>query len=255
MRQRVYYYEDENIKNKQITARYKFSLQFVKNKLVVDIGCGARRGPYILSGIASKVVATDISQETIIYSAKEWPRNNLSYITTDAKFLPFKNDSFDCVISLEVIEHINDYESFLSEVKRVMQAEGVFVVSTPNRPVISPGAILSNPDHIREFDLEEFRNILNGHFSNFTLYGQKPSHKVTEAENFLNYIYQNLNRIPDLFRQLLPKVLKRKILKTFISFFAKIKALPDPNQIIEEDFIFEDESIEKARYFLAVCRK
>ncbi len=255
MKRRIYYYEDDNIKNKQIAARYRFCLEFVKDKLVVDIGCGARSGPYMLSKVASKVVAIDISQEAIIYNAKKWPRNNLLYIAADAKSLPFKDNFFDCVLSFEVIEHIDDYDSYLNETKRILKAGRVFIISTPNRPIASPRGILSNPDHIREFDSEEFKNILRRHFSNFILYGQKPLIKVIKAENFLSHLHQNLDKVPSLFKRILSERLKRKIRKMLVSFFAELKVSPDPNQITEKDFIFEEKNIEKARNFLAICRK
>lgn len=46
--------------------------------------------------------------------------------------LPFNSKSFDAVISLEVIEHLEKSEYFLKEINRILKKEGVLILSTPN---------------------------------------------------------------------------------------------------------------------------
>jgi len=46
--------------------------------------------------------------------------------------LPFRNKSFDAVISLEVIEHLEKSEFFLQEINRILKKGGVLILSTPN---------------------------------------------------------------------------------------------------------------------------
>lgn len=45
---------------------------------------------------------------------------------------PWKDNSFDCVIAAEIIEHIYDTDKFLEEIKRVLKKDGVLVISFPN---------------------------------------------------------------------------------------------------------------------------
>ena len=149
---RVYYYEEDNLKIKISTARYHFSLPFLKNKIVIDIGCGARRGPKIACAVASKVIGLDISTEAIVYCRRIWFAENLSYIAADARSLPLKNNSFDVALSFEVIEHIDNFNSYLDGIHRILKKGGVLIISTPNRIIVSPNGIFSNPDHLREFD-------------------------------------------------------------------------------------------------------
>ena len=49
--------------------------------------------------------------------------------------LPFENETFDCVVSFQVIEHIADDKEFVREVHRVLRKGGRFIVTTPNRPM------------------------------------------------------------------------------------------------------------------------
>jgi ubiquinone/menaquinone biosynthesis C-methylase UbiE len=49
-----------------------------------------------------------------------------------SKKFPFTDKSFEYVISIEGIEHIENHFSFLSEVERVLKKEGVLILTTPN---------------------------------------------------------------------------------------------------------------------------
>jgi 2-polyprenyl-3-methyl-5-hydroxy-6-metoxy-1,4-benzoquinol methylase len=46
--------------------------------------------------------------------------------------LPFRNSSFDIITANMVMEHVQDPEAFLSEVKRVLRPHGMFLFHTPN---------------------------------------------------------------------------------------------------------------------------
>ena len=48
------------------------------------------------------------------------------------KELKFKNNSFDLVISTEVIEHLENKYLFFKEIKRILKPNGTFIFSTPN---------------------------------------------------------------------------------------------------------------------------
>ena len=129
--QRVYYYEDDELKKAIVTARYRFSLEIIKDKVVLDIGCGARRGPQILSSAATRVIGCDISYEAVYFCVRTWPRANLSYLVSDARYLPFADCSFDAVTSFEVIEHLDGHERFLREVQRVLSRDARWLFLHP----------------------------------------------------------------------------------------------------------------------------
>lgn len=47
--------------------------------------------------------------------------------------LAFKNNSFDAVIMMEVLEHVIDDEKTIAEINRVLKPGGKFIVTTPNK--------------------------------------------------------------------------------------------------------------------------
>jgi ubiquinone/menaquinone biosynthesis C-methylase UbiE len=54
----------------------------------------------------------------------------MAHILANAESLPIKNDSFDLVLSLAAIDHLNDYKKFIAEAHRVLKPGGTFFVSS-----------------------------------------------------------------------------------------------------------------------------
>ncbi|MEM4325817.1 MAG: class I SAM-dependent methyltransferase [Candidatus Pacearchaeota archaeon] len=157
-------------------SRYDFAAKFVINKVVLDIACGTGYGSaYLLKkGRAKKVYGGDISPEAINYAKKKYRNKKLFFKVMDATKMPFKNNFFDVIISFETIEHISEYTEFLCECKRVLKKNGRIIISTPNKIVSSPlTKNPCNPFHVKEFYLQEFKEILNNFFVVENIYGQK----------------------------------------------------------------------------------
>jgi SAM-dependent methyltransferase len=70
------------------------------------------------------------------------------------------NASFDCVVAVEVLEHVEEDESFVREVKRVLKPGGLFLMTTPNGDSVKN----TNPDHKRHYRREQLANLLSKHF-------------------------------------------------------------------------------------------
>jgi len=130
--------------------------------IVLDAGSGEGYGSeYLRSTIPdANVVAIDLDVQTMGHVRGTYP--HVSALVGNLVALPFQDESFRASISLQVIEHIWDPLAFLRELDRCTQ--GPVIVSTPNRPVHSPGsppgASPVNPFHVREFDGAELRSLL-----------------------------------------------------------------------------------------------
>lgn len=71
--------------------------------------------------------------------------------------IPFADESFDYVVSFQVIEHIKRDKEFVREVHRVLKKGGKFIVSTPNKHM----SLTRNPWHVREYTAEQFGELLS----------------------------------------------------------------------------------------------
>jgi len=154
--------------------RYRFAQEFVQGKKVLDLGCGEGYGPHLISERASLTIGVDQDYTIIRHATHNYRRDNLFFIQGSMLEVPLKDGLFDVVICFEALEHITAHRELIREVKRLLNRDGLFIISTPNREVLyqeEPG--YTNPYHLRELSLEEFYTLLSGGFNQVVLFGQK----------------------------------------------------------------------------------
>ncbi len=174
--------------------RYQFAREFIKDKVVLESGCGEGYGSNYLAETASQVVAIDKSSETILHAAGCYKRDNLEFKSIDATDASFGPETFDVVCAFEIFEHIQNYEKFINQMKKVLKPGGIFIVSTPNKKMHSPGRKKPrSPYHYKEFYLNEFQVLLEKYFNKVEIYNQPPS-------GFLSTLYVFISRHIDLAR-------------------------------------------------------
>jgi ubiquinone/menaquinone biosynthesis C-methylase UbiE len=152
-------------------SRYALALQYCRGKRVLDAGCGAGYGAAHLAHSAERVTGIDISSETIDDAGRQYPIPNLRFEVASASSMPFADESFDVVTAFEMIEHLEDWNSFLTEAARVLAPGGVALISTPNREYYteSRGTAGPNPFHVHEFSAAEFEDALRAVFPYVTV--------------------------------------------------------------------------------------
>jgi len=154
--------------------RYAICQQFVRGKSVLDIASGEGYGSAILAKVATSVVGVDIGAQTIKHASEKYAKSeNLSFIRGSVTEIPLTDASIDVVVSFETIEHLEDHEAMLCEIRRVLKPNGVFIISSPDKRTYSDIPQYSNPYHVHELYLEQFESLLGKHFKNVSLYGQR----------------------------------------------------------------------------------
>jgi len=101
------------------------------NDRILEIGCGIGSVVFELTKQGYNVLGTDISREAIAYGLKKY--NNIRLEVQAAEALPYENDSFDAVLSFDLFEHIAQVDRHVSEVFRVLRANGYYLFQTPNK--------------------------------------------------------------------------------------------------------------------------
>ncbi len=100
---------------------------------VLDAGCGGGGMPLSLAEEASRVVGIDPAerfQDAGVRLGRERGSRNLHFALADGMALPFRNGSFDLVLSHAVIEHVADAPLYLRECARVLTPDGHVYLST-----------------------------------------------------------------------------------------------------------------------------
>ena len=138
---------------------------------VLEIGTGEGYGAEILAPHATRFITLDKTTPENVYQAA-----NVEFMEAAVPPIPAANNSFDYVVSFQVIEHIKRDFEFVREVYRVLKPGGKFIVTTPNAPM----SLTRNPWHVREYRAEELTNILECHFSKVETMGVFGNEKVME---------------------------------------------------------------------------
>jgi 2-polyprenyl-3-methyl-5-hydroxy-6-metoxy-1,4-benzoquinol methylase len=108
-----------NLWNEHV-ARYAFASRLCESRRVLDAGCGTGYGTAELAITAMHVTAIDMADDALRYAAEHFTRTNVSWARASVTALPFAPALFDLVVAFEVIEHLEDWQSLLDEVKRVI---------------------------------------------------------------------------------------------------------------------------------------
>ena len=154
--------------------RYAYATQFVQNKRVLDLACGEGYGSYLLAKTAKSVVGIDIDNNSIKHARNKYLKQNLEFRVGSITEIPIDGERlFDVAICFEALEHIEDHQKLLSEAKRLLTPEGVFIVSTPNKTVYTDESQFNNPFHVHELYFDEFRELFEKYFKNVKFLGQR----------------------------------------------------------------------------------
>ena len=160
---------DNYVFQRSILAYYK-AAELVSGD-VLEIGTGMGYGVEVVAPAADKYVTID---KSCAYNV-ELPAN-AEFRQMTVPPLDFADESFDYVISFQVIEHIKNDKEFVAEVSRVLRKGGKFIVSTPNAPM----SLTRNPWHVREYKAEELKELLSKEFSQIDMMGVGGNEKIME---------------------------------------------------------------------------
>jgi SAM-dependent methyltransferase len=108
----------------------------------LDVGCG--RGyftQYLAQRLNGIMIGIDVSIYDLrrakirarlrAYYEKPTSRGTVEFIRSDITHLPFKKDSIDLVVCVSVLEHINDLEGAIKEIKDSMRKKGSLIAGYP----------------------------------------------------------------------------------------------------------------------------
>lgn len=104
----------------------------VKDKNVLEIGCGGAQCSIAFAKQGAKVIGIDISEEQLKFAKELAERNkvNIKFYQGDIRKLPqIKSKSQDVVFSAFALHYVDDLSSCFKEVYRVLKKGGIFVFS------------------------------------------------------------------------------------------------------------------------------
>jgi len=156
---------------------------------VLEVGCGEGRGIPLIMERATSYTAIDKIEEIIEKLNLKFPTGKF-FSGNIPPFNHLNDNSFDIIVSFQVIEHIEDDEYFLKEIKRVLRPGGKAYLTTPNRVM----SLTRNPWHIREYTADELLVLAQKHFSKTEMKG------IAGDEKVMRYYEQNKKAVDRITR-------------------------------------------------------
>lgn len=202
----------DNPIHQRLLKPYLVARQYVKGDLL-ELGCGEGRGVEHLMPLAASYTALDKIGEVVERLQKMYPAGKFK----QAVFPPFSDldeNSFDTVVSFQVIEHLRNDELFLKEIHRVLKPGGLALLTTPNIKL----TLSRNPWHIREYTAEQLESLAKKIFPHVELRGIAGNQKVMEyhernrasVKRFTRFDFLNLQyRLPAWMLQIPYDILNR----------------------------------------------
>jgi len=161
-------------------AAYEFARARAPGGPVLDAGCGSGYGTASLAESLSPVVGVDR-----VRPDPSFRHVGAGFVRADVEALPLVPESFDMVLSFQVIEHLRDPGPYLRELARVVRRDGTVLVTTPNR-LTSDGM---NPFHVHEYVADELAERLREQFAHVEMRG------VGASPDAARYLAARLRRL------------------------------------------------------------
>jgi len=132
---------------------YRTVAEVVRGK-VADIGFGTGFGTHLLAQNADEVHGYDVDEDALQFAKTVFPFKELKFHHGDiSKGIVGK---YDYVVMIDVIEHIKDDMTAIVNVRKMINKNGSFICSTPNRL----SRYRKAETHVREYSPQELGSLL-----------------------------------------------------------------------------------------------
>ena len=123
--------------------KYHFNIEsnddnFLNKINILDIGCGGGLISEPLARLGGSVTGIDASEKNIKVAKTHAKKNNLNirYLNTSPEKLEV-NEKFDVILNLEIVEHVENVNLFLSSCNKLLKKNGIMFTATLNRTLTS----------------------------------------------------------------------------------------------------------------------
>ena len=163
----------DNVIHQRLLSAYYQAKPFIKGDLL-ELGCGEGRGVELLAPLADSYKGIDKIESVIERLEEKYP--DYEFMSGVFPPFPFEDNSFDSIVTFQVIEHVKDDNGFVKEIHRVLKPGGKALITTPNIKM----TLSRNPWHEREYTGDELTTLCKKYFDNVEMKGIAGNEKVLE---------------------------------------------------------------------------
>ncbi|MDZ7859199.1 MAG: class I SAM-dependent methyltransferase [Candidatus Krumholzibacteriota bacterium] len=150
--------------HRYMLGRYFFSLRSIKNKTVLDSGCGLGWGSYLICELPRELISIDINEKALSFARGTWDDSKLNFRKLSILEIDLLRRKFDVILSYEIIEHLAWKEGlrYLSQISGNLVSGGKLIMSSyfPSSAGDAEKEEAKNPYHLHIYTKREMREEL-----------------------------------------------------------------------------------------------
>jgi 2-polyprenyl-3-methyl-5-hydroxy-6-metoxy-1,4-benzoquinol methylase len=176
---------------------------------VLDFGCGTGFGVALLSPRCAEVVGIDLDPN-VVGLGERFQLNNARFLCANACELNLGDalgiSGVDVALSMETIEHLEDYFTYVENAVSMLKQTGTFVVGTPNRTMTYnryEDRRHMDPSHVQEFTARSLERTLEAYFDQVEMYYQyfpnfweKAAKGISRTLTFEDVAFHRIEDVP-----------------------------------------------------------
>ena len=169
---------------------YELALKNMKSDYkVLEIGFGDGYGTEIIAKSGANITAVELDADIVEQARQKYNLPNVKFELYDGVTLNYDANSFDMVISYQVIEHVEDVSQYLNNIKQMLKPEGLLLITTPSRTYrLTPEQKPWNKYHLREYNSVTLEADSKSVFPDCGIYS------ITAREELLNIEFSRVKR-------------------------------------------------------------
>jgi len=173
--------------------------EYIKPGKMLDIGCSLGTLLKVAKGRGWETTGIELAREVSKYSHEKY---GLDIYTSDLLELGLKENSFDCITMVHVLEHLTNLHEYMNEVYRLLKPDAILYIRVPNLnslkyKLAGQYYFLHVSEHISFFSIDSLSQLLR--MNGFTIL-QGYTHDITNDPYFYFGIVKRIKMDNILFK-------------------------------------------------------
>lgn len=105
----------------------------IKFETGVDFGAGKGAYSLVLSDKVKSLTSFDLNLNNLREIKNHNEGNKINLVVSSGSKACFKAESFEALFAIEVLEHLDDLQAGIKEIKRILKAKGIAYITVPNK--------------------------------------------------------------------------------------------------------------------------
>jgi len=147
----------KSLKKQEKIRAIRAFMESPEGKTCLEIGCDKGVLSYYLRQWGGTWTSVDADADNVRIT-RDLVKERVAY--TDGQHLDFADQTFDCVIAIDFLEHIHDDQALIAEMRRVSKDDGTLYITVPHT---APGLILNRARRWLGFEPKDYGHVREGY--------------------------------------------------------------------------------------------